>query len=135
MSRSTVFARVSKRPGEIKIEPNRAGETLFVSPELVIGTLTKGFELISAAAPPEARAALAMFVVAEMPPLWRRQRAYCSNPEPYGKMLQRATDFSRWLDYSSQVKCFEQLHTSNALKDPTLCCAASFGAKPHGSTN
>ena len=150
-NRQVIFARVSKRPGEIKIEPSRAGETLFVSPELVIGTLTKGFELISAAATPEARAALAMFVVAECHPfedgngrtarlamnlalsqagltrviafredyvLSLKALSHNSNPEPYGRMLQRAADFSRWLDYSSQVKCFEQLHSSNALKDP-----------------
>jgi hypothetical protein len=153
-NRQVIFARVSKRPGEIKIEPNRAGETLFVSPELVIGTLTKGFELIAIAATPQARATLAMFVVAECHPfgdgngrtarlamnlvlsqagltrvivptafredyvLSLKALSHNSNPEPYVRMLQRAADFSRWLDYSSQVKCFEQLHTSNALKDP-----------------
>jgi Fic family protein len=42
-----------------------------------------------------------------------------SNPEPYVRMLKRAADFSRWLDFNSQTICFEQLHTSNALKQPT----------------
>ena len=41
---------------------------MFVTPELVIGTLEKGYELIMSAATPANRAALAMFVVAEVHP-------------------------------------------------------------------
>jgi Fic family protein len=63
-----IFARAAKRPGEIKGDGNRAGNTLFVAPELVVGTLMKGFELMVAAPTPAARAALAMFVVAEVHP-------------------------------------------------------------------
>lgn len=47
---------------------NRAGNTIFVSPELVLGTLEKGFEIIMAASTPANRAALATFVVAEVHP-------------------------------------------------------------------
>src|SRR5213082_3321844 len=61
-NRQVIFARAERKPGEIKDEPNRAGNTLFVAPELVIGTLMKGLELIVAAGSPAARAALAMFV-------------------------------------------------------------------------
>lgn len=37
--------RPSKRPGRFKDEPNKAGNTYFVSPEEVVGTLCHGFEL------------------------------------------------------------------------------------------
>ncbi|HHT0594928.1 TPA: Fic family protein [Legionella anisa] len=36
--------RPEKRPGEFKIKENKAGNTLFVSPEDVLGTLYQGFE-------------------------------------------------------------------------------------------
>jgi Fic family protein len=36
--------RPEKRPGEFKIKENKAGNTLFVSPEDVLGTLSQGFE-------------------------------------------------------------------------------------------
>src|SRR5690606_2302135 len=55
-------------PGEFKAEGNRAGNTLFVAPELVLGTLEKGFETIMGATTPESRAVLAAFVVAEVHP-------------------------------------------------------------------
>ncbi|MGH8310230.1 MAG: Fic family protein, partial [Steroidobacteraceae bacterium] len=42
--------------------------TVFVTPELVVGTLAKGYEIIMSAATPENRAALATFVVAEVHP-------------------------------------------------------------------
>jgi hypothetical protein len=153
-NRQVIFARAERKPGEIKDEPNRAGNTLFVAPELVIGTLMKGFELIVAAASPAARAALAMFVVAEVHPfgdgngrtarlamnlalseagltriiiptvfredylLSLKALSHNSNPEPYGRMLERASEFSSWLDYRSQPTCFEQLKGSNALARP-----------------
>jgi fido (protein-threonine AMPylation protein) len=41
---------------------------VFVTPELVIGTLEKGYETIMSAATPQNRAALAMFVIAEVHP-------------------------------------------------------------------
>lgn len=63
-----ILSRREKRPGTFKIEPNRAGSACFVDPGLVQGTLAKGFELIWAAANPSVRAALAMFVVAEVHP-------------------------------------------------------------------
>lgn len=41
---------------------------MFVTPELVLGTLEKGYELIMSVPMPEQRAALATFVVAEVHP-------------------------------------------------------------------
>jgi hypothetical protein len=63
-----LFARSSKEPGQWKRRNDRAGNTLFVEPALVRGTLAKGYELILLAPSPEARAALAKFVVAEVHP-------------------------------------------------------------------
>ncbi len=48
--------RKDARPGEFKIESNRWGETIFVEPELVIGTLVRGFEYLQTLQDPVARA-------------------------------------------------------------------------------
>lgn len=60
--------RPDRRPGEWKDKPNQAGNTYFVAPELVPGTLREGFERIQALAHPLARAIMAMFVVTEVHP-------------------------------------------------------------------
>lgn len=67
-NRHVIQSRSDKHPGEFKTESNRAGSTYFVAPELVVGTLEKGYEIIMSAATPENRAALAAFVVAEVHP-------------------------------------------------------------------
>lgn len=67
-NREVIESRQSKSPGEFKTESNRAGNTVFVIPDLVVGTLEKGYEFIMSAATPANRAALAMFVVAEVHP-------------------------------------------------------------------
>ena len=41
--RSLMDARPEKRPGMFKVEPNAAGNTVFVMPDLVAGTLREGF--------------------------------------------------------------------------------------------
>ncbi|MGI8894936.1 MAG: Fic family protein, partial [Casimicrobiaceae bacterium] len=61
-------SRADRNPGEWKLEPNRAGDTYFVLPELVPGTLREGFTRIQALADPLARALMAMFVVSEVHP-------------------------------------------------------------------
>lgn len=60
--------RSDKLPGEFKSEPNRAGQTHFVAPELVRGTLLKGFDLTMAVEPGLARALFIMFLVTEVHP-------------------------------------------------------------------
>jgi hypothetical protein len=67
-NRQVIESRSAMNPGEFKSESNRAGNTLFVTPELAVGTLEKGYESIMSAATPENRAALAMFVIAEVHP-------------------------------------------------------------------
>ena len=61
-------ARPEVAPGEFKTKPNRAGNTVFVAPELVRGTLQKGLERFRALETPFARAAFIMFLVAEVHP-------------------------------------------------------------------
>ncbi|MCF7694681.1 Fic family protein [Mycetohabitans sp. B2] len=61
-------ARQDKLPGQWKEQSNQAGNTLFVAPELVPGTLKQGFERISALTDPMARALMTMFVVTEVHP-------------------------------------------------------------------
>jgi Fic/DOC family len=67
-NRQVIESRLEKNPGEIKTEANRAGQTYFVSPEMVVGTMMKGYETIMSAATPANRAALATFVVSEVHP-------------------------------------------------------------------
>ncbi|MGH7574059.1 MAG: Fic family protein [Longimicrobiales bacterium] len=61
-------ARPDKNPGELKVEPNYAGNTAFVAPDLVTGTLRKGFEIFRSLRGPFARAAFMMFLVSEVHP-------------------------------------------------------------------
>ena len=61
-------ARPDKRPGELKEIANAAGETLFVAPDLVRGTLRQGFELARSLEAPFARAVEMMFIISEVHP-------------------------------------------------------------------
>jgi hypothetical protein len=70
---STSHARImggrpEERPGRFKTEPNRAGNTEFVAPTRVRGTLRRGFEYYGALSPGFARAVFAMFLVSEVHP-------------------------------------------------------------------
>jgi hypothetical protein len=65
---SVMEARPEKLPGEFKDEPNRAGNTHFVSPERVLGTLLKGFEMSQALQEGIERAIFIMFLVTEVHP-------------------------------------------------------------------
>jgi hypothetical protein len=55
-------------PGEFKVKANRAGNTEFVAPALVRGTLVEGARILPSVAPGMARALLAMFLVSEVHP-------------------------------------------------------------------
>jgi Fic/DOC family len=55
-------------PGEFKTKVNRAGNTEFVAPRLVRGTLVEGSRLLPTVPPGSARALMAMFLVAEVHP-------------------------------------------------------------------
>jgi len=60
--------RPDQGPGRFKIEANRAGATYFVAPELVEGTLAKGFEIYRGLTAPLHRAIFIMFAIAEIHP-------------------------------------------------------------------
>ncbi len=61
-------ARPDRRPGRYKERANRAGGTEFVAPDLVVGTLRRGFEVGADVTTPFARAVYVMFVTAEVHP-------------------------------------------------------------------
>lgn len=61
-------ARQDKSPGAFKERVNRAGQTVFVAPELVGGTLERGFEFLQALDDPFQRAIYMMALVSEVHP-------------------------------------------------------------------
>lgn len=61
-------ARRSKRPGQFKEIENRAGATLFVSPEILDGTLIRGFDLYKVIPEGIKRALFMHFLIAECHP-------------------------------------------------------------------
>ena len=61
-------ARSDKAPGQYKTEPNRAGNTMFVNPDLLRGTLDQGFKAYRSMPTPFQRAVFMMFLVAEVHP-------------------------------------------------------------------
>jgi Fic/DOC family len=60
--------RPGKRPGQFKIKSNKVGSTIFVAPELVRGTLKRGFEMLATLQFPMAQAIFATFLVSEVHP-------------------------------------------------------------------
>ena len=60
--------RPDKNPSQFKTRENRAGSTVFVAPDLVVGTLEQGFGFLNAVAEPFCRAVFMMFLVAEVHP-------------------------------------------------------------------
>lgn len=60
--------RPEVNPGEFKTVANRAGNTEFVTPRLVRGTLAEGSKLLPSVPPGIARALLAMFLLSEVHP-------------------------------------------------------------------
>jgi fido (protein-threonine AMPylation protein) len=60
--------RPDKGPGQFKTDPNRAGSTPFVAPELLQGTLAKGFEIYRGLTSPLHRAVFMMFLISEVHP-------------------------------------------------------------------
>lgn len=60
--------RPEVRPGEFKTMLNQAGSTLFVAPDLVEGTLRKGFLWLEGLNTPFQRAVYMMFLIAEVHP-------------------------------------------------------------------
>lgn len=66
--RDQMSERPEVGPGEFKTQANRAGNTEFVAPRLVRGTLVEGSRLLPTVPAGMARALLAMFLVSEVHP-------------------------------------------------------------------
>jgi hypothetical protein len=66
--RVLMAARPDKRPGQFKEQDNYAGGYRFVQPELVEGTLRRGFSALNALVDPFARAVAMMLLVTECHP-------------------------------------------------------------------
>jgi hypothetical protein len=60
--------RPDKNPGAFKTRINRAGDTVFVAPDLVMGTLEKGFAFLQGLGEPLQRAVFMMLLVSEVHP-------------------------------------------------------------------
>jgi len=63
-----MHARPDKRPGELKLKPNKAGDTLFVLPENIEGTLAQAFSRYQQLTPGISRAIFMQFIIAECHP-------------------------------------------------------------------
>lgn len=61
-------ARPDKNPGAFKTKTNRAGNTVFVAPDLVTGTLEQGFAFLEGLGAPFQRAVFMMFLINEVHP-------------------------------------------------------------------
>lgn len=66
--RTILGGRPDKRPGQFKTAANQAGSTVFVAPDLVEGTLRRGYEILRSLTTPTQRGAFAAFLVAEVHP-------------------------------------------------------------------
>jgi fido (protein-threonine AMPylation protein) len=66
--RAMLAERPEVGPGQFKVEPNRAGSTQFVAPDLVEGTLREGFRFYESLSAGFHRAIFAMFLVTEVHP-------------------------------------------------------------------
>ncbi len=66
---ATIMAqRKSFQPGEFKQKSNKAGDTVFVDPDLVQGTLRRGFDNLAALRNPLQRAVYMHFLISEVHP-------------------------------------------------------------------
>jgi hypothetical protein len=66
--RTILRGRPDLRPGELKVASNQAGNTVFVAPALVEGTIRRGYEILESLTTPTQRGAFAAFLVAEVHP-------------------------------------------------------------------
>jgi hypothetical protein len=146
--------RPEKNGGAFKARQNRAGNSVFVAPEFVIGTLKQGFALMASLDNPIARAIYMMFLISEVHPfddgngrvarimmnaeLVRRGSSKIIIPTVYRDdyiltlkrltrqrdpvafvgMMERASEFSHWLDPNNWDIMDKQLETANAYKEP-----------------
>jgi fido (protein-threonine AMPylation protein) len=66
--RTILGGRPDQRPGQFKLAANQAGSTVFVAPDLVEGTLRRGYEILESLTTPTQRGTFVAFMVAEVHP-------------------------------------------------------------------
>ena len=68
INKTVIPTRLDKFPGEFKTSENRAGNTIFVHPDFVEGTLKRAFEISETIAHPISKGIFLSFVVSEVHP-------------------------------------------------------------------
>ncbi|PIK14728.1 Fic family protein [Halobacteriovorax sp. JY17] len=68
VNRRILSTRDDKSPGDFKVKPNKAGNTYFVAPDYVEGTLRRAFEIYQTILEPISRAVFLSFIVSEIHP-------------------------------------------------------------------
>lgn len=61
-------SRPDKLPGQFKVKTNRAGSTVFVAPDLVLGTIEKGYGFYEGLETPLHKSVYMMFLISEVHP-------------------------------------------------------------------
>jgi hypothetical protein len=112
--------RPDKKPGEFKEKGNQAGNTVFVIPDLVRGTLERGFEFLNGLGEPLQRAIFMMFLVSEVHPFvdgnGRVARAMMNAELVAGRQERIITPTAYRADYLGGLKAMSQ----NALTAPVI---------------
>lgn len=117
---SVMEARPDKAPGAFKERENRAGNTVFVAPDLVDGTLERGFAFLQALDDPFQRAVYMMVLVAEVHPFADgngRIARIMMNAELVARDQERIIIPTAYrTDYLTALKAFSH----NGLTDPLI---------------
>jgi len=112
--------RPDKQPGQFKKKGNQAGNTIFVIPDLVRGTLDKGFGFVDALGEPLQRAIFMMFLVSEVHPFvdgnGRVARAMMNAELVAGGQERIIIPTAYRIDYLGALKAISQ----NKLADPVI---------------
>lgn len=104
--------RDEARPGQFKEVANRAGNTVFVVPELVEGTLLQGFELLQGLADPAARGIFLSVMVSEVHPFTdgngRLARLMMNAELVSGGLRRILIPVGYWEDYLLALRAFSR---------------------------
>ncbi|MGH8034468.1 MAG: Fic family protein, partial [Lysobacterales bacterium] len=113
---SIMAARLDKHPGVFKAKTNRAGNTIFVAPDLVTGTLEQGFAFFEALGDQFQRAVFMMILVNEVHPFTdgngRIGRIMMNAELVAGGQVRIIVPTAYRIDYLTALKALS--HSSNA---------------------
>ncbi|NQW72049.1 MAG: hypothetical protein HQ453_04910 [Actinobacteria bacterium] len=121
-------ARPDTLPGAFKQQSNQADSTIFVAPDLVDGTLLRGFDEGTSLASPFARAVFLMFLVSEVriiiPTVYRLNylaalmaTTHTENDNALIAALAFARKWAGRIDFSDRRTAEADLLRTNALRD------------------